>query len=161
MGLALVGLLFALGSVFPATARQFSTSEASPSRVNPTDLEAAVARAREMLPYFWAALDARAASDSEFLLKVLFPLGGGEEEGVWLRVVERRPDEIVGVVVQEYSDAPDVSQGRWKTFTEDRIEDWSILRDGLRVGEYTTRVELADMQQETAEKIRAQLGEAP
>jgi uncharacterized protein YegJ (DUF2314 family) len=154
------GLAFAASAfgATPAAAQDDGIVQVAP---DDAAVNAAIERARETLPYFWAALENSASNESDFSLKVSFAVPQGGAEHIWVSDVVRSGGEIQGFFANQPVDIPDAEIGQAVTFTEDRISDWGFMRDQRLVGHYTTRALLAQMPPEEAEFVRGLLGEAP
>lgn|GEM_PF-946640 len=122
-------------------------------------MNAAVEKARTTLPAFLARLDAGDILPTDSL-KVGFPANGGNEH-IWVNQVARKGDELTGVLANEPNWMPGLHQGSTVTFAVDLVSDWSYQKDGVRWGNYTTRVMLPYLAPEEAEAVRASLSATP
>jgi uncharacterized protein YegJ (DUF2314 family) len=107
------------------------------------EMNAAVAHARETLPRFWAAFDAKAGD--EFSLKVSVPFDGGHEH-IWVSDIRRSSDHVDARYADEPEHLPGQHAGDALRFTEDQISDWVVQRSGRTYGFFTTRVIFAHME---------------
>jgi uncharacterized protein YegJ (DUF2314 family) len=106
------------------------------------EMNAAIAHARETLPRFWAAFDARAGEN--FSLKVRVPYDGGNEH-IWVSDVARDGDHYSARYADDPEHIPGKHAGDTLQFTEDQISDWTLDRGGKTYGYFTTRVIFAHM----------------
>jgi uncharacterized protein YegJ (DUF2314 family) len=122
-------------------------------------MNAAIEEARTTLPAFLARLDAGHILPTDSL-KVGFPANGGHEH-IWVNQIARKGDELTGVLANEPNWMPGLHQGSPVTFAVDLVSDWSYQKDGVRWGNYTTRVMLPYLAPEEAEAVRASLSDTP
>ncbi len=122
-------------------------------------MNAAIEEAKTSLPIFLARLDAGDITPSDSL-KVGFPVGEGNEH-IWVNQVARKGDELTGTLANEPNGMPGLHQGSPVTFSVDLVSDWSYEKDGVRWGNYTTRVMLPYLDPEQADAVRASLSDTP
>jgi len=103
------------------------------------EMVAAIAKARDSLPQFWAAFDQRQRGDTDFSLKVKITGKRGTEH-FWLKEIERRDGQVYGTI----DNAPDivrhVKRGARIPIPEADISDSFYMRDHKMVVNYTSRV---------------------
>jgi uncharacterized protein YegJ (DUF2314 family) len=164
--LALGLLAAACGPAAPADERVVER-EGQPDIVNydaaDRAMNKAVEDARSKLPYFLERFAAPAANESDFMLKVAFPVPapGDGVEHMWVI----NPQKVAEGFSAELNNEPyyikNLKVGQVVTFPEDQISDWGFSREGKLIGYYTTRVSLDDMEPAQAADMRALLGENP
>ncbi|HUG10902.1 MAG TPA: DUF2314 domain-containing protein [Opitutaceae bacterium] len=105
------------------------------------EMNAAIARAQETLPTFWAKRD-EVRDRFTGLLKVYFTDVGDEDarEHMWVAVTEHRPDETIGTLLSEPIWLESVKGGDTVRFPDMRITDWLFVQDGRAQGAFTIRL---------------------
>jgi len=126
---------------------------------NDAEMETAKAKARSTLSHFWAKLQAPAANEERFSLKVEMPYSPTNSEHLWVTDVERKSGKIQATVNNEPKYVQYVRFGQRIEFEEDQISDWTYRRDGKIVGNYTMRPLLARMPSAEAARYRMMLAE--
>jgi uncharacterized protein YegJ (DUF2314 family) len=122
------------------------------------DMNAAIARARDTLPTFWASYDAPKPSETGHGLKVRFAVGPDRFEHIWMSEVEKLPDgNFSGRFANQPSDLPGKNEGDQVEFKQVDITDWLFIRNGKVVGGETIRLLLKSMPKEQADAMRAQM----
>ena len=124
------------------------------------EMNAAIARARNTLPTFWASYDAPKATEYGHCLKVRFA-GDGYVEHIWRADVEKLPD---GNYSGRFSNEPDNLPGNMldqAEFKQADISDWMFMRDEKIVGGETIKLLLKSMPKETADAMRARMEQPP
>jgi uncharacterized protein YegJ (DUF2314 family) len=122
------------------------------------DMNAAIARARDTLPTFWASFDAPKPSETGHGLKVRFALGPHRFEHIWVSEVEKLPDgNFSGRFANQPSDLPEKNEGDQVEFKQADITDWLFIRNGKVVGGETMKPLLKSMPKEQADAMRAQM----
>lgn len=126
-------------------------------------MNAAIAEARERLPYFWERMARPAAAEQAFTLKVAFPVVSENtaREHIWVDSVRRDGDAFKGALANEPNWMTGKRVGDEVAFTEDMISDWGFARRGKLIGYYTLRVMLDDMPPEERNMYEAMLGKNP
>ena len=120
------------------------------------DMNAAIARARDTLPTFWASFDAPKPSETGHGLKVRFAVGPDRFEHIWVSEVEKLPDgNFSGRFANQPSDVPG-NEGDQVEFKQADIADWLFIRNGKVVGAETMKLLLKSMPKEQADAMRAQ-----
>ena len=123
------------------------------------DMNAAIARARDTLPTFWASFDAPKPSETGHGLKVRFAVGPDRFEHIWVSEVEKLPDgNFSGRFANQPSDLPG-NEGDQVEFKQADIADWLFIRNGKVVGAETMKLLLKSMPKEQADAMRAQMEE--
>jgi uncharacterized protein YegJ (DUF2314 family) len=121
------------------------------------DMNAAIARARDTLPTFWAAYDAPKPSETGHGLKVRFVVGPGRFEHIWMSDVEKLPDgNLSGRFANDPDDLPG-NEGDQVEFKQADITDWLFLRNEKIVGGETIKLLLKSMSNEEADAMRARM----
>jgi len=126
---------------------------------NDAEMEVAKAKARSTLPRFWANLQAPAANEERFSLKVEMPYGPTDAEHLWVTNVERKNGKIRATVSNQPKYVQYVRLGQRIEFEEGQISDWTYRRNGKIVGNYTMRALLPHMPHTEAARYRAMLEE--
>jgi uncharacterized protein YegJ (DUF2314 family) len=122
------------------------------------DMNAAIARARDTLPTFWASYDTPKPSETGHGLKVRFAVGPDRFEHIWMSEVEKLPDgNFSGRFANQPSDLPDKNEGDQVEFKQADITDWLFIRNGKVVGGETIKLLLKSMPKEQADAMRAQM----
>jgi uncharacterized protein YegJ (DUF2314 family) len=122
------------------------------------DMNAAIARARDKLPTFWASYDAPKPSETGHGLKVRFAVGADRFEHIWMSDVEKLPDgNFSGRFANEPSDLPGKDEGDQVEFKLADITDWLFIRNEKIVGGETIKLLLKSMPKEQADAMRAQM----
>ena len=127
------------------------------------DMNAAIARARDTLPTFWASYNARKPSETGHGLKVRFAVGRDRFEHIWMRDVEKLPDgNFSGRFANEPSDLPGKDEGdqadfNQADFNQADITDWLFIRNEKVVGGETIKRVLKSMSSEEADAMRARM----
>jgi uncharacterized protein YegJ (DUF2314 family) len=127
-------------------------SEADP------EMEAAIAKARETLPQFWAAFENPKNKESDFCLKVEISDRNGVEH-FWMNEIERKTGKIFGSINNDPNVVQSVKLGQRMEIPEDKISDWLFYREDKMVGNFTLRVLLKKMPREEAEFYQKQLSD--
>ena len=119
------------------------------------DMNAAIARARDTLPTFWAAYDAPKPSETGHGLKVRFAVSPGRFEHIWMSDVEKLPDgNLSGRFANDPDDLPG-TEGDQVEFKQADITDWLFIRNEKIVGGETIKALLKSMPKEEADAVRA------
>ena len=122
------------------------------------DMNAAIARARDTLPTFWASYDAPKPSETGHGLKVRFAVGPHRFEHIWMSDVEKLPDgNFSGRCANQPSDLPGKNEGDQVEFKQADITDWLFIRNEKIVGGETIKLLLKSMPKEQADAMRAQM----
>jgi len=100
---------------------------------------AAIAKARETLPQFWAEFDHPQPGENNFCLKVMVR-DGKEVEHFWVEKLERKDWKTFGSIANDPDLVHNVKMGDRIEIPEPDISDWFYMRDGKMVGNYTLRV---------------------
>jgi uncharacterized protein YegJ (DUF2314 family) len=121
-------------------------------------MNAAIARARDTLPTFWASYDAPKPSETGHGLKVRFAVGPGRFEHIWMSDVEKLPDgNFSGRCANQPSDLPGKNEGDQVEFKQAAITDWLFIRNEKVVGGETIKLLLKSMPKEEADAMRARM----
>ncbi|MEO6843059.1 MAG: DUF2314 domain-containing protein [Bradyrhizobium sp.] len=122
------------------------------------DMNAAIARARDTLPTFWASYDAPKPSETGHGLKVRFAVGPDRFEHIWISDVEKLPDgNFSGRCANQPSDLPGKNEGDQVEFKQADITDWLFIRNEKIVGGETIKLLLKSMPNEEADAMRARM----
>jgi uncharacterized protein YegJ (DUF2314 family) len=124
-------------------------------------MNAAIAEARENLPYFLDIAAGADLSQGGFLVKQAVPVGGDSYEHIWVMVESVDGETLDGYYANEPNDF-DASAGDPVTVAMGEISDWSFYdAQGLMKGNYTTRVMIPELDAETAAQLDAMLSPCP
>ena len=105
------------------------------------EMNAAMEEARNSLDDFWAQREKNGES-FQGLLKVHFTDGTGDGEGehMWVQVIDRTPEEIVGVLLSNPDGLKSVKEGDEVRFPPSRVSDWLYVENGTAKGAYTVKL---------------------
>ena len=109
-------------------------------------------------PQFWHVFDRREHGESDFSLKVRIRDKDATEH-FWLVDVERRNVRTFGTIDNDPETVNNVKAGDRVEIPEADITDWTYMRDGKIVGNFTIRPLLKSMPPEQAEKVRKALAD--
>jgi uncharacterized protein YegJ (DUF2314 family) len=138
---------------------KFLTEDDPPTvgvRVADAEMNAAIARARDMLPAFWASYDAPKPTEVGHALKVRFEVGA-QVEHIWVSDVKKLSD---GNYSGEFANEPDLlgkNIGDQVEFKQIDISDWMFMRNEKVVGGETIKAILKFMPEEEADAMRARM----
>ena len=138
---------------------KFLTEDDPPTvgvRVADAEMNAAIARARDMLPAFWASYDAPKPTEVGHALKVRFEVGA-QVEHIWVSDVKKLSD---GNYSGEFANEPDLlgkNIGDQVEFKQIDISDWMFMRNEKVVGGETIKAILKSMPEEEADAMRARM----
>ena len=140
---------------------QVSAEDRSPVidvRTADMEMNAAIARARDTLPTFWASYDAPKPTESGHSLKVRFPTHRNSGEHIWIAEVKKLGGgRYSGVFGNTPRDLPGKKAGDATEFTEADISDWMFMRNGKIVGGETIKPLLKSMPKADADALRARM----
>ena len=141
---------------------KFLTEDDPPTvgvRVADAEMNAAIARARDMLPAFWASYDAPKPTEVGHALKVRFEVGA-QVEHIWVSDVKKLSDgNYSGRFANEPSDLLGKNVGDQVKFKQTDISDWMFMRNEKVVGGETIKALLKSMPKEEADALRARMEE--
>jgi uncharacterized protein YegJ (DUF2314 family) len=130
-------------------------------RAADAEMNAAIARARDTLPTFWASYDAPKPTESGHCLKVRFA-GDSYVEHIWMADVEKLPD---GNYSGRFSNEPDSLPGKHMLdqaeFEQADITDWMFMRNDKIVGMETIKPLFKSMPKKDADAMRARMEQPP
>lgn len=155
----IAALTSALALAQPAAAQDPVTQHETGDPV----MDAAIAEAKGSLDrVFTVAMNAQGQVHPAVFLKVAVPVSGGdvEVENIWVNEAVEGASGFSATLVN----APvyiDAGLGDQITFAKDSIVDWSISDNGKLYGNYTTRVQLPQMDAQTRASLSAQLSANP
>ena|ERR1700761_5188739 len=123
-----------------------------------SEMAAAIAKARDSLPTFWASWKKPKPSETGHALKVRFANPTNNGEHIWMRDVKKLPN---GLYSGRFDDAPvylpGKKEGDLAEFKEADISDWMFRRNDKIVGGETIRPLLKSLPKADADALRAQL----
>ena len=118
----------------------------------------AIAQARGTLPAFWQVFEKPEPGDSNFALKVMVTDQRGTEY-FWATSIARRDGKILGTIDNEPNIVESVRFGDRIEIAESDISDWTYMRNGKMVGNYTVRPLFKRMPASEVERIRKMLAD--
>ena len=118
----------------------------------------AIAQARSTLPAFWQVFEKPQPGDSNFALKVMVTDQRGTEY-FWATGIARRDGKILGTIDNEPNIVGSVRFGDRIEIAEGDISDWTYMRNGKMVGNYTVRPLFKRMPASEVERIRKMLAD--
>jgi len=119
---------------------------------------AAIAKARETLPQFWAKFDSPQPGEDNFCLKVKIR-DGKEVEHFWAEKLEKKDGKIFGSLANDPDLVHNVKLGDRIEIPEPDISDWFYMRNDKMVGNYTMRVLFDHMSPSEVAKYKALLAD--
>lgn len=122
---------------------------------------AAVAEARKTLPVFWSKVEGAPGDVTEFRLKIGLPTPNGAVEHIWADLVSRSGDEIIGKIVNDPVNLPDLKFGSVVRIAPETISDWSYMKGGKLYGGYTMRALMDRLPPDSQAEVRALLSAQP
>jgi len=125
---------------------------------NDAAMNAAIAKARETLPKFWAAFDNPGPGVENFSLKVKIK-DGKEVEHFWTEKVEKKDGKIFANIANDPDLVHNVKLGDRIEIPEADISDWFYMQNGKMVGNYTLRVLFEHMSADEVQKYKALLAD--
>jgi len=118
----------------------------------------AIAQARSTLPAFWQVFEKPEQGDSNFALKVMVTDQRGTEY-FWATGIARRDGKILGTIDNEPNIVGSVKFGDRIEIAEGDISDWTYMRNGRMVGNYTVRPLFKRMPASEVERIKKMLAD--
>src|SRR3984885_13366483 len=126
-------------------------------RAADAEMNAAIARARDTLPTFWASHDAPKPTEVGHALKVRFEVDAVVEH-IWVTDVKGLSDgNYSGLLANEPSDLPGKDVGDQVEFKQIDVSDWMFMRNEKVVGGETIKALLKSMPKEKADALRARV----
>jgi uncharacterized protein YegJ (DUF2314 family) len=101
-------------------------------------MNAAIAKARETVDTFIAALQSPRTGQSEFTVKMAFT-DGEHTEHMWLSPVSYDGKIFHGTVQNDPANVANVKLGQAASIEPSKISDWMYVENGKLVGGYTVR----------------------
>ncbi|AKS45635.1 Uncharacterized conserved protein YegJ, DUF2314 family [Octadecabacter temperatus] len=154
-----------LGSVAPEYVSTGSGDPVTEFSNDDSQMNAAEAEAQATFPKFLAnAVDENGAAFDNVMLKAAFPTSGVDNaEVIWISGFQQTSaDEFKGFLANQPSMMEGLNAGDEVTFTTDMVRDWSLATDdGQLFGNYTTRVMLPHVDEETAAMLGQMLSPDP
>lgn len=149
MKLALIFLLFSSLTLAKAANENTGTMDEEASApapppyrdINDDDkaMDRAVAKARESLGFFLAALQAHKPDSGEFEIKKCF-VDGDKVEHIWVGNVSWDGKAFHGRIDNKPLEISNVHLGQRVTVKPEDLTDWMFVKDGKMMGGYTMRV---------------------
>ena len=100
------------------------------------EMNAAIAKARKMLPHFWQVLEKPERGESDFALKVKITDNNGTEH-FWTIDIDKSGGKIMGTINNDPNVVETVKLGTRMEIPEADISDWMYVRDEKMIGNYT------------------------
>jgi uncharacterized protein YegJ (DUF2314 family) len=122
---------------------------------NDKAMDRAVAKARESLGFFLAALKAKKADSTDFEVKRCF-VDGDKVEHIWLRAVTWDGKVFRGKVDNQPLEVTNVRLGQEVMLNPEDLTDWMFVKEGKLMGGFTTRVLYSRLSPEEQAKFREQ-----
>jgi len=119
---------------------------------------AAMRRARAELDGFLAIAASPPAGSSRFSVKVRLPFGEDQAEYIWVNPFKRDGVKFVGVVVSTPRNFSNLASGDRLAFEKQDIADWTYMKGGRRMGNYTGCALLAKEPPEQREALQKRYG---
>jgi uncharacterized protein YegJ (DUF2314 family) len=124
------------------------------------EMAAAIAKARQGLPEFWAAWEAKAEGNVDFAVKV--PLAEGDSvEHFWITDIQRQDGKVSGRLDNEPKYVKRVKRGDRVAAPEAEIEDWLYFRGGKMVGNETLKPLMKELPPADVERLKAMMADPP
>ncbi len=120
---------------------------------NDKAMDQAVAKARETLGFFLAALKAKKPDSRDFEVKKCV-IDGDNVEHLWLRDVSWDGKVFHGKVDNQPLDVANVRLGQKVTLDPQDLTDWMFVKDGKLMGGFTTRVLYSRLSQDEQARFR-------
>lgn len=130
-------------------------------RADDPQMQGAIAEARRTLPIFWAKFESGDPEVRNFTLKAGLTTGANSQEHVWLKVLNRTADRVVGTLDSDPVGLKDVSAGDELLVDLDRVSDWLYEKHGKTYGGYTMRALIDQMSPSKQDRLRRQLAPTP
>ncbi|SMX37856.1 DUF2314 domain-containing protein [Octadecabacter ascidiaceicola] len=154
-----------IGSVAPDYVSTGSGDPITEFASDDATMSAAEAEAQSTLQAFLPrALDANGVATDNTLIKVAFPIAGpNNAEVIWVAAFQQTSaGEFKGFLANQPNGMEGLNAGDEVTFTTDMVRDWSYsTADGQMFGNYTTRVMLPNLDEETAAMLGQMLSPDP
>jgi uncharacterized protein YegJ (DUF2314 family) len=127
-------------------------------KADDVEMNAAMAKARETLPQFWQEFNHPAQGEMNFCLKVRIR-DGKEVEHFWVANLEKKDEKTFGLINNDPDLVHNVKLGDRIEIPDTDISDWTYMRDGKIVGNYTLRVLFKQMSADEVQKYKAMLAD--
>jgi uncharacterized protein YegJ (DUF2314 family) len=127
-------------------------------RVGDPEMKAAVEKARGTLPAFWAKVNAPAANETKFALKIAMT-ENGQTEVFWCGRVSGSVKSATCRVDNKLEVLTKIRDGDTIPVDAAQIRDWMYMRDGKIVGAESLKVLMPSMSKEEQEQLRAMLAD--
>jgi uncharacterized protein YegJ (DUF2314 family) len=158
-----------LDSIFGSAAPEYvSTGGGDPVTEfanDDSEMNAAEAKAQATFPTFLSnATEGNGAGFDNATLKVAFPVAGvNSAEVIWVSGFQQvSTNEFKGFLANQPNAMDGLNAGDQVTFTADMVRDWSLAAaDGQLFGNYTTRVMLPHLDEQTATMLGQMLSPDP
>jgi uncharacterized protein YegJ (DUF2314 family) len=154
----LFSLLLAASCPLPSMSAKDPTDKVTPVESKDAETNAAIAKARSLLPHFWQTFEAPKRGERGSALKVRIR-SGEEVEHFWLTPIERKDGRIFGTINNDPETVKTVKLGQRIEVPEPDITDWLYIREGRMIGNYTLRALFKTMPAAEAEAFKKKLAE--
>jgi uncharacterized protein YegJ (DUF2314 family) len=122
------------------------------------EMNAAIAKARSLLPHFWETQEKPKRGEEHFVLKVGIK-GKDRTEHFWLNKIEKKDGKIFGTINNDPNYVLTVKLGQRIEIPPADISDWGYSRGEKMVGYYTVRVLLKTLPAEEAAELKAKIAD--
>lgn len=122
------------------------------------EMNAAIAKARSLLPHFWQTFAAPKRGETDFCLKLRVTDTHGTEH-FWLTDLARKDGKIFGTINNDPETVKSIKLGQRVEVPEADISDWLYFREGKMVGNYTVRVLFKSMTPGEVAEIQGKLAD--
>jgi len=102
-------------------------------------MNAAIAKAKATADDFVKAFHAQKPETKDFFVKKPYPTPAGEQEHMWIEVLEEKGGVLHGIVANEAESTRAVTNGQAVTLNLSEISDWKYADGKKLVGGYTIR----------------------
>jgi len=123
---------------------------------NDKAMDRAVAKARESLGFFIAALQAKKSDSRDFEVKKCC-IDGDKVEHIWMRDVRWDGKVFRGRVDNQPLDVTNMRLGQQITVAPEDLTDWMFVKNGKLMGGFTTRVLYGRLSPEEKARFREQV----
>jgi uncharacterized protein YegJ (DUF2314 family) len=122
------------------------------------EMNAAIAKARSLLPGFWEIFANPQHGETDFSIKVRID-DGKKHEHFWTRDIERKDGKIFATIDDDPEIVKNVKMDQRIEVPEANISDWLYMRDGKMYGNYTIRPLFKQMTPKEADFYKKLLAE--
>ena len=137
----LLSTIFAVLLLLSATSCSRSKEGDNYQHVGDDDaaMNAAITKAKATADDFVKAFHAQKPDTKDFFVKKPYPTPAGEQEHMWIEVIEEKGGVLHGIVANEAESTRAVTNGQAVTLNLSEISDWKYADGKKLVGGYTIR----------------------